>query len=139
MIRKMAKSFIPFELVLSFLSFGMALGQQQDVPEPVFMNFSIQPLYVPAYHGRDPFKALDNIDREPQISIAELDYHGVILLGDTPMALFTWRGNQSIQYTLKFRKLYSGNEKTIDGVIGEIKDSEVILTQGDQKVVYPRK
>jgi len=117
----------------------MSWAQQQDVPEPVFMNFFIQPLYVPAYHGRDPFKQLDNIERGPQISIDDLDYHGVIVLADVPMALFTWRGNSTIQYTLKSRKLYSGAEKPIDGVIGEIKDTEVVLIQGDQKVTYPRK
>ncbi len=115
------------------------MAQQQDVPEPVFMNFSIQPLYIPTYHGRDPFVPLDNLDREPQVAISELDYHGVILLEDTPIALFTWRGNSTIQYTLKTRKLYSGDEKTVDGVVGDIKDSEVVLTQGDQKVTYPRK
>jgi hypothetical protein len=113
-------------------------GQQQDVPEPVFMNFSIQPLYVPIYHGRDPFKPLDNLDRAPQISIAELDYHGVIQMGEVPMALFTWRGNSEVRYILKYRKLFSGTN-TVDGVIGDITDSEVVLVQGDQKVVYPRK
>jgi hypothetical protein len=78
-------------LVCALFTFENSRAQQQDVPEPVFMNFSIQPLYVPSYHGRDPFKPLDNLDREPQVSIAELEYHGVILLGETPLALFTWR------------------------------------------------
>jgi hypothetical protein len=118
--------------------FGKCLAQQQDVPEPVFMNFSIQPLYVPSYHGRDPFKALDNLDRLPQISIAELEYHGIIMMGESPLALFTWRGNSNIKYVLKFRKLFSG-EKVIDGVIGDITVSGVILVQGDQKIVYPRR
>ncbi len=117
---------------------AFVLAQQQDVPEPVFMNFSIQPLYVPSYHGRDPFKPLDNIARLPQISIAELDYHGVIFLGETPMALFTWRGNSAVRYVLKFRKLYSG-ENVIDGVVGEISTSGVVLVQGDQKIVYQKK
>lgn len=135
------KIFILFLFIIGVicLPFMKTMAQQQDVPEPVFMNFFIQPLYVPAYHGRDPFKTLDNQDRAPQISIAELDYHGVILLEDTPIALFTWRGNSTIQYTLKTRKLYSGDERTIDGVVGDINDSEVVLTQGDQKVTYPRK
>lgn len=116
-----------------------ARAQQQDVPEPVFMNFSIQPPYIPSYHGRDPFLPLDNIDRSPQISIVELDYHGVILLGETPMALFSWRGNPSIRYTLKFKKLYGGGDKVVDSVVGNITGSEVVLMQGDQKIVYPRK
>ncbi len=114
-------------------------AQQQDVPEPVFMNFSIQPLYVPTYHGRDPFKALNNVDRSPQISIADLDYHGVIYLGETPMALFTWKGNSAVQYVLKFRRLLNGGGKLIDGVVGDISESAVILVQGDQKIVYTRK
>jgi hypothetical protein len=57
------------------------LAQQQDVPEPVFMNFSIQPLYVPTYHGRDPLKPLDNVERSPEYFNSELDYHGVIYIG----------------------------------------------------------
>ena len=114
------------------------MAQQQDVPEPVFMNFSIQPLYVPTYHGRDPLMPLDNSDRTPNISISELDYHGVINIGGIPMALFTWQGNPMIQYMLKYRKLYSGG-KEVDGVIGDISNSEVVLIQGEQKIAYPRK
>jgi len=122
-----------------FVMSVLAWAQQQDVPEPVFVNFSIQPPYVPTYHGRDPFRALGNFDRALQVSISELDYHGVIYIGSTPMALFTWRGNSTVQYTLKFRKLYSGVEKEIDGVVGDISDSDVVLIQGDQKIVYSRK
>jgi hypothetical protein len=127
---------------LTFLCYLFAIEnggtQQQDVPEPVFMNFSIQPLYIPSYHGRDPFKPLDNLDREAQVSIAELEYHGVILLGETPLALFTWRGNSNVKYILKFRRLYNG-ENAIYGVVGDITSAGVILVQGDQKIVYPRK
>ncbi len=82
---------------------------------------------------------MENIDRSPQLSIAELDYHGVISLGETPLAMFTWRGNPSVRYTLKFRKLYGGGERTVDGVVGDITDSQVILVQGDQKIIFPRK
>ena len=117
---------------------GKCLAQQQDVPEPVFMNFFIQPLYVPSYHGRDPFKPLDNLDRLPQVSIAELEYHGIIILGESQLALFTWKGNSNIKYVLKFKKLFSG-EKAIDGVAGDITASGVILVQGEQKIVYPRR
>jgi hypothetical protein len=122
-----------------FMSFVVLYAQQQDVPEPIFINFSIQPVYVPTYHGRDPFKPLDNVERSPQVSIVELDYHGVINIGDTSMALFTWKGNPTVRYTLKFRKLYGGGDRAIDGVVGDISNSEVVLMQGDQKVVYPRK
>ena len=120
------------------LCLGIGFSQQQDVPEPVFLNFSIQPLYIPAYHGRDPFRPINNLRRSPQISIAELDYHGVILMSNQPMALFTWRGNSTMRYTLKNNKLFSEDQE-IDGVVGEIVDSEVILTQGDKKIVYPRR
>ena len=126
-----------------FLGFGafsaLAPAQQQDVPEPAFINFSIQPPYVPTYHGRDPFKPLDNVDRSAQLSIAELDYHGVILMKDAPMALFAWRGNPSVRYVLKFRRLFGGGDKIVDGVVGDITDSQVTLVQGDQKIVYSRK
>jgi hypothetical protein len=114
-------------------------GQQQDVPEPVFLNFSIQPPYIPTYHGRDPFKPLDWVKNEPQISIAELEYHGIIDFAGIPMALFGWRTDQTKRYTLKERKLYSDAEIPIDGVVGDITDSQVILIQGDQKIIYPRK
>jgi hypothetical protein len=135
------KAFTRFLLinVLFFLLKGFSVAQQQDVPEPVFMNFSIQPLYIPTYHGRDPLKSLDNVDRSPEISVSELDYHGVIYMGSEPVALFTWRGNSLVQYTLKYRKLYSGGDKAVDGVVGDISNSEVVLIQGEQKIVYPRK
>jgi hypothetical protein len=122
-----------------FASFVVLYAQQQDVPEPAFINFSIQPVYIPTYHGRDPFKPLDNVDRVQQIAISELDYHGVINIGSTSLALFTWKGNATVRYTLKFRKLFGAGEKAVDGVVGDITDSEIVLMQGDQKVVYPRK
>ncbi len=136
--RKEFLSILLFLIMTFFLNKEVVFSQQQDVPEPVFMNFSIQPPYIPTYHGRDPFKPLDNIDRSPQILIAELDYHGVILLGDKIMALFTWKGNPTIRYTLKGRKLFSGGEKAIDGIVGDINNTQVVLIQGDQRVVYPR-
>jgi hypothetical protein len=136
-----SKSFMRIALLTSgwlLFVFVPGMAQQQDVPEPVFMNFSIQPLYIPSYHGRDPFKPLDNMDRSPQVTIAELEFHGIILMGETPMALFTWRGNSNVSYVLKFRKLYGG-ENIVDGVVGEITTAAVVLVQGDQKIVYPRK
>jgi hypothetical protein len=135
------KTIMAFWLIIGlfFSLHKIVSAQQQDVPEPVFMNFSIQPLYVPTYHGRDPLKPLDNVERSPNISISELDYHGVIDLNGIPMALFTWRGNSMIRYTLKYRRLYSDGEKEIDGVVGDISDSEVVLIQGEQKMAYPRK
>jgi hypothetical protein len=121
-----------------FASFVVLYAQQQDVPEPVFINFSIHPVYVPTYHGRDPFKKLDNIERQPQVSISELDYKGIINVGGTSIALFCWKGNTNIRYTLKSRKLYGGADKVIDGVVGDVSQTEVVLIQGDQKVVYSR-
>ena len=112
---------------------------EQDVPEPVFLNFSIQPPYIPTYDGRDPFKPLTWFVNQPQISIAELEYHGVVDFGGKPMALFGWRTNQTIRFTLKGRKLYSDADIPVDGVVGDITDSKITLIQGDQKIVYPRK
>jgi len=126
-------------LVILLTGLGSLWAQQQDVPEPVFMNFSIQPPYVPTYHGRDPFKPLDNVDRTSELSIAELDYRGVIQVGDAVLALFTWRGNPSVRYSLKYRKLYDGNDKALDGVVGDVTKDEVVLIQGDQKIVFSRK
>ena len=113
-------------------------AQQQDVPEPLFINFSIIAPYLPTFHGRDPFKPLDNLTRSPQLTLSELDYHGVIRLGDSWTALFTWRGNPIVRYTLKDRLLLDGNGRVIDGVVGDISASKVVVTQGDQKIVYPR-
>lgn len=126
-----------FPIGVFLLVFTRSMAQQQDVPEPVFMNFSIQPLYVPSYHGRDPFKPLDNLERAAQVSISELEFHGTILLGETQFALFTWRGNSTVKYILKFNKLFCG-EIAIDGVVGEITSAGVVLIQGEQKIVYPR-
>jgi len=135
----MKKALIPLA-ILGFL-FVTALrtnAQQQDVPEPVFLNFSIQPPYIPTYHGRDPFKPLNWIINEPRISIAELEYHGIMDFGGIPMALFGWRTDQTKRYTLKQRKLYNDADIPVDGVVGDITDSKVTLIQGDQKIVYPR-
>jgi len=138
MIRKILK--FNFLIILLFFSFFLSciFAQQQDVPEPVFLNFSIQPLYVPTYHGRDPFRPINNVHRSPQVSITELDYHGIIYLSEKPVALFTWRGNSSIRYTLKYGKLYGEGEE-IDGVVGEVMESKVVLIQGDKKIVFSRR
>jgi hypothetical protein len=133
------KHYCVFSIVLIFSVSYPCVAQQEDVPEPVFLNFSIQPPYIPTYHGRDPFKPLDNIVRSVQLSIAELDYHGVIQIGGSPLALFTWRGNPSVRYVLKLTKLFGANEQVVDGVVGEINDDAVILVQGDQKIAFPRK
>ncbi len=114
------------------------MAQQQDVPEPLFINFSIQAPYVPTFRGRDPFKPLNNITRSSQVTLSELDYHGVIRLGDSWMALFTWKGNPAVRYTLKDRMLFDGNGKVIDGVVGDVLDKKVVVSQGDQRIVYPR-
>jgi hypothetical protein len=134
----MRKKHLLFSLLLMGLGAG-AQAQQQDVPEPVFTSFPIQPPYVPTYHGRDPFKPLDNIDRSPELSIAELDYRGVLQVGNSVLALFTWRGNPQVRYSLKYRKLYDGNDKALDGVVGDVTQDEVVLIQGDQKIVFSRK
>ena len=51
---------------------------------------------------------------------------------NTPMALFGWKGNQAIRYTLKFRKLYSDSGEVIDGVIikrnPDETDADVVIT-----------
>lgn len=113
-------------------------AQQADVPEPAFMSFAVVAPYVPVYKGRDPFKPLGTVSRTNVVSIGELEYHGVIMMGDIPLALFSWRGNRTVRYTLKFRKLYMGDDRRVDGVVGDITDKEVILVQGDRKIVYPR-
>ena len=114
-------------------------AQQQDVPEPIFLNFSIQPPYVPSYHGRDPFKPLDWVDQKPQVSITDLEYHGIVDMNGTPMALFEWRMNSTIRYTLKYNKLLSDAGVPVAGIVGKITPSQVVLVQGGQKIVYPRR
>ena len=118
---------------------GPSFCQQQDVPEPIFVNFAITVPYLPLYKGRDPFQPLDNMQRSKQISIADLDYHGVIKMNGESYGLFAWKGNQAIRYTLKSRHLFSDSNDLIDGVVGDITETEVTLIQGDQKVVYSRK
>ncbi|HVZ79614.1 MAG TPA: hypothetical protein VHE12_02290 [bacterium] len=127
-----------FLLMFFSLILDRSFCQQQDVPEPVFVNFSITVPYVPTYKGRDPFVPLDNMDRPTQISIADLEFHGTIVMNGETYGLFAWKGNPSIRYTLKSRRLYSDSNELIDGVIGDITDSKVILIQGDQKVACSR-
>jgi hypothetical protein len=142
-MKKLSKQKIIAILIYSgFLGFGnraFLYAQQQDVPEPVFTVFSIQPPYIPSYHGRDPFDVLGNLNRSPQVSISELKYNGVMVLGDTSIALFNLKDESSVRYTLKYRKLFKGTDEIVDGVIGDISSTEVMLFQGDQKIVYPRK
>ena len=125
--------------LLSCLIFNRAFCQQQDVPEPIFVNFTITPPYVPAYKGRDPFRPLDNMERSKQILISDLEFHGIIVMGGETYGLFAWKGNPSIRYTLKTRRLFSDSNDMVDGVVGDITETEVTLIQGDQKVVYSLK
>ncbi len=141
--------------ILLFAIFGIgitaqysALCQQQDVPEPVFMNFSIQSPYIPTYHGRDPFYPLQpySYDISKKVSIADLDYRGILSLGDKDMALFSWKHDGNYRFLLKSRKLYcssnstkSSNEQVVDGIVGDITGTEVVLIQGEQKIVFSRR
>ncbi len=133
---------------LGMIAYFPVLAQQQDVPEPVFMNFSIQSPYIPSYHGRDPFYPLQSIsyDISKKVSIADLDYRGILSLGDKDIALFSWKQDSTYRFLLKSRKLYcssnstkSSKEQVVDGIVGDIKSSEVILLQGDQKIVFSRR
>jgi len=130
-------------MIFGCLFSPMVLAQQQvtndqEVPEPLFFNFSIQPPYIPTYDGRDPFKPLNWFVNQPQISISELDYHGMLDIGGKQMVLFEWRTNPTIRFTLKGRKLYSDADIPVDGVVGDITETKIILIQGDRKIAYPR-
>jgi hypothetical protein len=126
-------------IAILLLIIPLKLGaDQQTVPETDFVNISIQPPYNPTYHGRDPFLPLDWVHNQPQITISELEYHGVVEFEGSSMALFGWRSNQTVRYTLKNRKLYSDDDIEIDGVLGDINKTQVILRQGGQTIVYPR-
>lgn len=131
----------PLKATLAVLLLMMmtSLGAQQaDVPEPSFLSFDISAPYVPVFKGRDPFKPLGTFERTQQIAISELEFHGVLQMGDVPLALFSWRGNSAVRYTLRYRKLYAADDRRIDGVVGDITDSEVVLVQGDRKIAFPR-
>jgi hypothetical protein len=78
------------------------------------------------------------MDKTASVSIGELEYNGVLQMGEVTVALFSWRGNASKRYTLKFRKLYAGDDRKVEGVVGDITDTEVVLNQGDRKIAYPR-
>lgn len=137
----MKKTFLQLMLGLGFaLGAGCAVwAQQQDVPEPIFLNFSIQPPYVPSYHGRDPFKPLDWADGRPPISITDLEFHGIVDMNGAAMALFEWRTNLTVRYTLKYNKLFSDAGVPVAGIVGKITPSQVVLIQGGQKIIYPRR
>lgn len=133
------KNFVFLVSVFFALCCERVFCQQQDVPEPIFVNFVITAPYIPVYKGRDPFQPLDNMDRSKQISIADLDFHGVISMGGETYGLFAWKGNPAIRYTLKTRRLFSDSNEMVDGVVGNISETDVTLIQGDQKVVYSLK
>lgn len=113
-------------------------AQQSDVPEPAFLSFDVSAPYVPVYKGRDPFRSLDSSERTPIVSIGELVFHGVVQMNNVPLALFSWRGNPAVRYTLRYRKLIGADDRRVDGVTGDITENEVVLIQGDRKIVYPR-
>ncbi len=123
--------------ILMVLSAAAFRAQQVDVPEPTFMQAPEYSGYQPQYKGRDPFIPIQ-VPTLNQVSIMELDYHGTLSIGGVPMALFNWRDKPDTRFVLKFRKLYDANGVWVDGVVGDITDKEVVLTQGNQKIPYPR-
>jgi len=123
------------------LVFGLAfpaMSQQVDVPEPTFMQIPGVQAYQIRFKGRDPFLSSTSSFKATQVSIAELEFHGVLKMGSTSVAIFNWRGNTTARYLLKQRKLYSGLGDAVDGVVGDITDTEVILSQGSLKIPFPR-
>jgi hypothetical protein len=116
----------------------LASSQQMDVPEPTFMQMPGVQVYQIRFNGRDPFFAGTSSIKSAQVSISELEFHGVLKMGTTVMAIFNWRGIKSVRYVLKQRKLYNGVGEAVDGVVGDITDSEVVLNQGSLKIPFPR-
>lgn len=85
-------------------------------------------------------------DISKKVSIADLDYRGILSLGDKDMALFSWKHDGNYRFLLKSRKLYcssnstkSSNEQVVDGIVGDITGTEVVLIQGEQKIVFSRR
>jgi hypothetical protein len=113
-------------------------AQQVDVPEPTFMQIPGVQSYQMRFKGRDPFFSSSVGFKASQVSISELEYRGVLKMGKTVIAIFNWRGNGSARYVLKQRKLYGRLNETVDGVVGDISDTEVVLTQGGLKIPFPR-
>lgn len=115
-----------------------AVAQQVDVPEPAFMQMPGAQAYQIRFKGRDPFLSGSASFKSTQVSIAELEFHGVLKMGSSSVAIFNWRGNSTARYLLKQRKLVSGSGDAVDGVVGDITDTEVILSQGSLKIPFPR-
>lgn len=113
-------------------------AQQMDVPEPTFMQMPGVQAYQPRFKGRDPFYILTAALKTAKVSILELEYHGVLQLGGNSIAIFNWRGDTSVRYVLKQRKLYNAAGDPVDGVVGDITDMEVVLNQGNMKIPFPR-
>jgi len=113
-------------------------AQQADVPEPAFLGFDVYAPYIPVYKGRDPFKQMGTVDKSRYVSISEMEFVGVIRMGDVTLALFSWRGNSSVRFTLRNRKLFAADDQRVDGVVGDITENEVVLVQGDRRIEYPR-
>jgi hypothetical protein len=125
-----------FALTLGFLC--PVWSQQVDVPEPAFMQAPGVQAYQIRFKGRDPFLVNTVSLKLSQVSISELEFHGIIKMGSTTLAIFNLRGNGSARYVLKQRKLFSEIGDSVDGVVGDITDSEVVLSQGNLKIPFPR-
>lgn len=125
-------------LGLTLVGAGTLSAQQVDVPEPTFMQMPGVQVYQVRFKGRDPFLASSAILKASQVTIAELQFCGTLKTGNSVVAIFNWRGNPGSRFYLKQRKLYSGTNDVVDGVVGDVKDTEVVLSQGNLKIPFPR-
>ncbi len=123
---------------LAVFSASPMFSQQVDVPEPTFMQPPGVQAYQIRFKGRDPFMVRGAAFQDTKVTIAELEFRGVIKMGSTTLAIFNWRGNSAKRYVLKQRKLYGDSKEAVDGVSGDITDTEVVLTQGSMKIPFPR-
>ena len=115
----------------------------QGRPTSALIEISKKPLYVYSVRGRrDPFIFQDEVDprggktQSGEISVTELRLVGFIESGDEKVALFK-QGNQGNTFTLRAGRLYSPESVQIVNVKGSIQgNGEVLLTQGERKVVF---
>lgn len=120
---------------------GRSAGAQSgaQAPEETFPEFVVEAPYVPLYRGRDPFRPLGEVESAGMpIRIGELRYLGTLVFEGVDMALFSLQRDPGMRFVLKYRKLYDGNDEPVGGVAGEIREDEVILTQGGRTLRIPR-
>jgi hypothetical protein len=128
---------IKFKLLI-LLIITAEIGGMVAMSQAGSLSNQVPSPFVPTYNGRDPFKALSVFDLSSELTISDLNFNGIIKMGQQTIAMFSLKNDPMVRYLLKGNSLYDGNDQVVQGVAGSIYASTVVLTQGTRKISYPR-